>query len=220
MSEKGLWVIIPAYNEEKHITKVIRSTKKYCSNIVIVDDGSKDKTYYSARKTGSVVLRHIVNLGKGAAVKTGADYALKHGAKILIFMDSDGQHEPKEIPKFVKALKEVDIVYGSRKITQKMPFVFRFGNGVLNWLMGFVYSIKVSDTQSGYRALTSEAYKEIKWESNDYRMESEMIVNAGKKGLKYKEIFIRTLYSDDYKGTTAIDGIKIALHILWWKLTR
>ncbi|MBT3405548.1 glycosyltransferase family 2 protein [Candidatus Woesearchaeota archaeon] len=220
MSEKSLWVIIPAYNEEKHITKVIRNTKKYCSNIVVVDDGSRDKTYSSAVKGGAIALKHVVNLGKGAAVKTGADYAVANGAKTLIFMDSDGQHEPKEIPNFVKALKGVDIIYGSRRRSKKMPVVFRFGNYVLNGLMNLIYGMNISDTQSGYRALTSSAYQKVRWSSNDYRMESEMIVNAGKNNLKYKEIFIRTLYSDDYKGTTAVDGVKIALHILWWKISR
>jgi glycosyltransferase involved in cell wall biosynthesis len=214
-----IYIIIPAYSEEKNIAKVLGKVKKYSKNIVVVDDGSRDKTYDVAKKESVVVLKHIVNLGKGAALKTGADYAVEHGADILIFMDSDGQHDPAEIPVFLSSLNGADIVFGSRKRAGQMPFIFRFGNWFISFVSRLLFGMRISDTQSGYKALTAEAYKKIRWKSLGYSVESEIIALAGKKRLKYKEIFIKTIYSDKYKGTTILDGIKIVLNMIWWRLT-
>lgn len=220
MKANDIWVIIPAYNEEKRIKEVIQKTKKYSKSIIVVDDGSKDSTYKVAKKLNIVALKHIVNLGKGAALKTGCDYAIKNSAKRLIVLDADAQHDPKEIPKFIKNLNKVDIVFGYRKLNEDMPFILKFGNGVIRSVTKILYNINLKDTQSGYRAFTAQAYKKIRWNSCDYSMESEMITKAGKHHLKYVEIPIQTIYSDKYKGTTIIDGIKIVLNLIWWRLTK
>lgn len=214
------FVIIPAHDEEKHLSAVIRKTKIYSKNIIVVDDGSKDNTSDVAKKEGVVVLKHIVNLGKGAALKTGADYAVSNGADILVFMDSDGQHDPKEISEFLKNLKGNDIVFGSRRRTKVMPFVFKFGNWFISFLSSLLFGVKLHDTQSGYRTMTADAYKKVRWTARDYSVESEMISLVGKKKLRYKEIFIKTIYSDKYKGTTVLDGVKIVLNMIWWRLTK
>jgi glycosyltransferase involved in cell wall biosynthesis len=215
-----LFVIIPAHNEQKHIGLVIEKVKKYTKNIIVVDDGSTDNTFNIAKNEKITVLRHIINTGKGAALKTGCIYALKKGAEKLIFIDADGQHEPKEIPRFLKELKNAEIVFGSRTFNEKMPVIFKFGNKVINSLNKLLFGIKLRDTQSGYRAIRADAYKKIKWNSSDYSVEAEMVAKAGKKKLKYKEIGIKTIYSDRYKGTTVIDGIKIVLNMLWWRISR
>jgi len=215
---KDFWVIIPAYNEEKHVGKVIEEVKKYARNIVLVDDGSKDKTSEIGRNKKVIVLRHVVNLGKGAALKTGCDFALLKGAKQIIAIDADGQHEPKEIPNFLKSLGGVDIVFGYRKFSQQMPFVLKLGNKSINTATKMLYGINLKDTQSGYRAFTADAYRKIRWKATDYSMESEMIANAGKHKLKYKEIPIQTIYSDKYKGTTVLDGFKIVFNMIKWRL--
>ncbi len=219
---KNASIIIPAHNEQIHITKVLKKTKKYAkaSNIIVVDDGSKDKTYDFALQEGVTVLRHVINLGKGAALKTGSEYAIRQGAKILVFMDSDGQHRPEDIPKFLKALQGASIVFGSRVPSKKMPAILKFGNWSINMINSLLFGIKLRDTQSGYRAMTAKAYRKIRWKSTSYSVESEMVALAGKKNLKYKEIPIKTIYSDKYKGTTVIDGIRIVLNMIWWKLTR
>jgi glycosyltransferase involved in cell wall biosynthesis len=220
MMKNKVWVVIAAYNEEKNIGKVIDRTKKFCNNIIVVDDGSRDNTYKIAKSKDVIVLRHIVNLGKGAAAKTGCGFALKKGAKVLILMDGDGQHEPKEIPKFLKALKDKDIVFGYRKFTKTMPIMFRFGNKFINIATKLLYGLDLKDTQCGYRALTAEAYKKVRWSSTSYAMESEMIANAGKHNLRYGEIQIQTIYPEKYKGTTVIDGIKIVFNMLLWRLKK
>jgi len=214
------WVIIPAHNEEKHIEKVIKKAKNFAKNILVVDDGSNDKTSFVAEKSGVFVLKHIVNLGKGAALKTGCEYAIKKGAEKIVVLDADGQHDPKEIPNFVNALKKADIVFGYRRLNKKMPFVLRYGNWFIFFMTNLLFGLKIVDTQCGYRAFKSKVYNKIKWNAQDYSMESEIIANAGNHHLKYSQIPIETIYSDKYKGTTVIDGIKIVLNMVWWRLSR
>ncbi|MAH02051.1 dolichyl-phosphate mannose synthase [Candidatus Woesearchaeota archaeon] len=215
--KKKIFAIIPAYNEEKQISRVVKKTKKYVNNVVVVDDGSKDKTKDTAKKSKAIVLRHLVNLGKGATLKTGCDYALKNNADIVIAIDADAQHNPNEIPKFLKNLKKYDVVIAYRKLNKNMPFILKFGNLFINKTINFLYGIKIKDSQCGYRAFTAKAYKKLRWKASDYSMESEMIAKIGKYKLSYKEIPIETIYSDKYKGTTILDGIKIIFNLLLWK---
>lgn len=212
------WVIIPGYNEQKHISKVVQDTFSFCDNVIVVDDGSTDDTSKNAGR--AIVLRHIVNLGKGAALRTGVEYAISRGAKRIVFLDSDGQHDPAMIPEFLENLKHNDIVFGYRKLSGKMPFVLRFGNWFINTVTSILFSIRLKDTQSGYRAFNTEIYEDIKWNSADYSVETEIIANVGRKKLKYKEIPIATIYADKYKGTTVLDGIKIVMNMIIWRFTR
>jgi len=214
---RGVWAVLPARNEEKTIALVVKETGRYVERVVVVDDGSTDSTGERAERAGARVLRHIINLGKGAALKTGCDYAASRGAKVLVVLDADAQHNPSDIPRFLKALRGRDIVFSYRKINKNMPAILRLGNKFLSFSVRVLYKINLRDTQSGFRAFTAEAYRKIRWDANDYSMESEMIANAGKKRLKYAEIPIDTVYTDKYKGTTVLDGIKIFLDLLWWK---
>ena len=213
-----VFVVIPAYNEEKHISKIIKETKEYADKVIIVDDGSKDKTSSIARRSKAIVLTHLVNLGKGATLKTGCDYAVKNNASFIIAIDADAQHDPKEIPRFLEGLKNHEIVLGYRKLNRKMPFVLKFGNWFINKTIRFLYGVKIRDSQCGYRAFTAKAYKKLRWKASDYSMESEMIAKIGKYKLSYAEIPIATIYSDKYKGTTVLDGIKIVFNLLIWRL--
>jgi len=216
--KKKIFAVIAAYNEEKHINKVIKKTKKYIDNVIAVDDGSKDKTAKKAKKSKAIVLRHVVNLGKGAALKTGCDYAVKNKADIIVLIDADAQHDPKEIPKFLENIKSCDVVLAYRKQNRNMPLVLKFGNWLINKTIKFLYGIKIKDSQCGYRAFTIKAYKRLRWNASDYSIESEIIAKIGKHKLSYKEIPIETIYSDKYKGTTILDGIKIIFNLLLWKL--
>ena len=218
MKIKEIWAVIPAYNEERNIASIIKKAKKYVGNVVLVDDGSKDKTAQFGKEAGAIVLRHIVNLGKGSALKTGCDFAVKNGAKFIIVLDADAQHNPDDIPRLGEKLENNDIVFSYRKLSGKMPLVLRFGNWFISSAAKLLYGINLKDTQCGFRAFTKEAYKKIRWNASDYSMESEMISRVGKQRLKYAQIPIETIYSDKYKGTTVIDGIKIVLNMLWWKL--
>jgi len=214
------YVIIPAYNEGERISQVIAKVKEYTDNIIVVDDGSSDKTFAYAKEKGAVVLRHQVNMGKGAALKTGCDYALVKGAEKLVVLDADGQHQPEEIPKFLQELENNDIVFSYRKESEVMPLVLRFGNNVINTILKKTCGGHIKDSQCGYRAFTAEAYTKVRWDSRDYYMETEMIIKASKNRLKYSQIPIETIYSDKYKGTTVIDGAKIVMKMVGSKFLK
>lgn len=219
--DKDAWVIIPAYNEANRINNVILGVKEYIDNknIVVVDDGSKDKLSEIIDDKKIIVLRHIINLGKGASLKTGCDFAIRKGAEKIIFIDADGQHDTKEIPNFLNSLDQGnDIVFSYRIMRENMPLVMKFGNWVINKTTGILFGINMKDTQSGYKALTADAYRQIRWRAGGYYVESEIVANTGKKHLKYKEIPIQTIYSDKYKGTTFMDGIKIVFNMFLWRL--
>ena len=220
MKKGKIWAVIPAYNEEKSIGKIINETRKYVGKVIVVDDGSKDKTAAIARKSNTVVLSHIVNLGKGAALKTGCDFAVKNRAEIIVALDADAQHEPKEIPRFLEIIKNNDIIFGYRKLNKKMPLVLKFGNWFIGKTIKLLYGVNVKDSQCGYRAFTKDAYKKIRWSALDYSMESEMIAKAGRHNLRHGEVPIQTIYSDKYKGTTIIDGVKIVMNMLLWRFIK
>lgn len=214
------WVVVPAHNEEKHIGSVLKEIKKYTKNILVVDDGSKDKTPEIVKKIKGVRLLQLHrNRKKAGATRAACDFLFKKGANSVILIDADGQHEPKDIPRFEKALEGKDIVFGYRVINNNMPFVFRFGNWVINTVSAFLFGIHIRDTQSGFRAFTKEAYKKIRWGvARGYTMESYMVMQAGKHQLKYAQIPIRTIYNDAQKGTTVRDGVGIVLAMCKWRL--
>jgi len=215
----NIWVVIPAFNEGKRIKKVLKNVKKFTPHVIVVDDGSRDETPAAAKEEGVVLLPHITNLGKGAALKTGCDYALMQGADKIVVLDADGQHDPERIPDFLKSLEETDIVFGYRQLGESMPYILRFGNWFINKMVAKLYGLELRDTQSGYRAFTAEAYKKIRWNARDYSMESEMISRVGRHKLRYKEVPIKTIYGDKYKGTTVLDGIRIVTKLMMWRVS-
>jgi len=211
--------IIPCFNEAENIHNVVKETHSFVDEVIVVDDGSRDSTSAQA-SNADFVLRHEINLGKGAAMKTGVEAAKMRNADILIFIDGDGQHSPSDIPRFLSTLDQraCDIVVGMRKFNRNMPFLFKVGNHSLNALFTLLFGLKVEDTQSGFRAIRSSVINSILWSSNGYAVETEMLANAGKNGLRCVEIPIETKYLDTVKGTTVIDGIKIGASMVRWRL--
>jgi glycosyltransferase involved in cell wall biosynthesis len=214
--------VVPAYNEEKNIKKVVCETKKYVDEVIVVNDGSVDKTAEIARESGALVVNHIVNMGLGFALMTGSEAAFRRGADIIVTIDGDAQHDPREIKKLVKTLVEenLDIVIALRPPDKNMPLVKRIGNSLLYLASKALFNVDIKDTQSGFRAYTVETYKRIKWKSLGYPVASEIVKNIGQKKLKYREVEVKTVYPNKYKGTTVVDGIKIFLSMLWWRVTR
>lgn len=214
------FVIIPAFNEGARIGKVVRESQKYSRNIVVVDDGSTDGTFREAAKTKATVLKHTNNLGKGSALRTGSEYALRQGADTVIYIDSDGQHSPKDIPRLLKELRNADIVFAYRNLARaNMPLTKKFGNFVLDGTLTIFFGVKITDSQCGFKAMTNKTYEKLKLTSNGYTVESEIAAKTGKHHLRFRQVPIETVYNDRYKGTNVFDGINIALHILRWKFT-
>ena len=194
-----IFILLPAYNEEKVIGEVIAGIKKEgFKNIIVVDDGSTDKTFEKAKKEGAIVLRHIINRGKGAAVKTGLEYAKLKNAAIVVTVDADGQHNPKDIKKLVKKVKEgYDVVLGSRFLNKKnkLPLFNRLANFFANILVFLLYGIYVSDSQSGFRAYGERALKYINTSSDQYEFDSEVIREVFYHNLKFAETPIDVFYT-------------------------
>jgi len=215
-----LVAVIPAYNEEKRIRKVVSETALYVDTVIVVDDGSTDDTPKQIANLDKVIaLTHAINLGKGAAVRTGCDYALSIGAENIVLLDGDDQHNPKEIPRLTAHLKKNNIVFGQRKQSKSMPAFYRVGNWGLTTASKLLFGIGIGDSQCGYRAMSVKAYKLVRWQSSDYGMESEMIVRTGMAKLSYEEVFIQTIYHEKYKGTGLFDGVKILFSLLKWRMT-
>lgn len=213
--------IIPAFNEYQHLTDIVRRTRHWVDEVIIVDDGSTRPLKEIVGADASLFfIRHRINLGKGAAMKTGIALAQRHGADVVVFLDADGQHLPEEIPTLLEPLREgrADLVFGVRRFHERMPLVARLGNQFLTKALKMLFKIGVSDTQSGFRALRLSVYPQLIWQSSRYSVEAEMIVNAGKNEVRFAEVPIQTIYHDAYKGSTVIDGVRIIIHLVLWKL--
>lgn len=214
------WVVIPGWNEEKYIRTVLAKVAKVTSNIIVVDDGSTDSFARIARTFTPHVLSHAVNLGKGAALKTGCDYAFsKLKASAVIFMDSDDQHDPDDLHKFFQALDEQhQVIFGVRAFDQNMPLVRILSNRALSLIVKFLFGTYVPDIPSGYKALTSTAYKRVKWEATDYSVEMEIAVKVAKYRLDFIPIPVKTIYHDLVRGMTVLDTMGMFGKLLLWRI--
>ncbi|AEC51932.1 Glycosyl transferase [Pyrococcus sp. NA2] len=192
-------IIIPAYNEELTIGSVVALAKRY-GDVLVVDDGSKDRTSEIAREVGALVIRHNTNKGKGEALKTGFKYALNNGYDVVVCLDADGQHNPEEIPLLLKQILEdkADLVIGSRYLNnahKNIPLYRRIGLWVLNTITVLASGVKITDSQSGFRALNRKALEEsLELSANGYHIESEMIAQLSEKGLRITEVPINVRY--------------------------
>jgi glycosyltransferase involved in cell wall biosynthesis len=214
------FVVFPSYNEEKRLPATIAKVKTFVPlhHIVVVDDGSKIPIA-SLLPRGVIVARHKVNLGKGMALRTGCELAIKNGAKSIILMDADGQHDPRELPKFINLLSKYQVVFGARYIGKGMPFWRLLGNRFLNYSVTFLFNLKLHDVWCGFRAFDASLYPLILWNSTDYSSDVEMAVNVGKHNLSHTELFVGTIYHDkgSVTGTTLHDGLKLLLELFLWK---
>jgi glycosyltransferase involved in cell wall biosynthesis len=220
----NIFVVIPLFNEEKHITKVLKDLSPYKIPVVVVDDGSNDNSKFKVQnlKLGNVkLLQHKINLGKGAAMKTGADYAFANGADAVIFVDSDGQHDMTDLPKFIEALssKDFDVVFGSRNYDYGVPLVRYLGNKFASVVMVWFFKVYISDVVCGFKGMTKDAYKKLRWDSSGYGVEAEIVARLGKNKLKFCEVPVKTIYHDKVKGVTILDAFGIFGEIIKWKLT-
>jgi len=216
------YVVVPAYNEEKTIGNVLRELLQYFKGeeIVVVNDGSRDKTREVAQEKGVVVLTHLVNRGLGGALGTGIRYALLKGAELILTFDADGQHLVDDALRVMKPVAEgkADFAVGSRLKgdVSEMPFVKRFGNFVLDFITAVFAKKYVSDSQSGLRCLNRECASKIKITCDRYAVSSEIIIEASKNGCRIVEVPIKAVYTEysKKKGTNILEGVKIAFNLL------
>ena len=198
-------VVIPCYNEEVSIGSVVLRALTYTDQVVVVDDGSADRTAEVARLAGAEVVRHGVNRGKGAGVRTAFEYARKHDADVLVLIDGDGQHDPEEIPQLIAPILngEADMVNGSRflvKHRHHVPAYRRIGQDVLTLATNAGSGHRLTDSQNGFRAFARKTFGCFTFGENGMGIESEMLMDAAKARLRIKEVPIDVRY--DVAGST------------------
>lgn len=224
MKSSKIIAIVPAYNEEKIILSVLKELKKEVNEIVIIDDGSKDMTAELAEKEGVSVLKHLINLGQGASLKTGLEFALQKGADIVVTFDADGQHKASEIKKIVKPIieGECEVVLGSRFLEDKsnIPALRKFILKIATIFSKLSLGLEITDTHNGFRALSRKAASLIDIKQAGMAHASEILQEIKKNNLSFKEVPVTIEYTSysKGKGQSSLNALKILWDLLIQKL--
>ncbi|AKB43074.1 glycosyltransferase family 2 protein [Methanosarcina vacuolata] len=211
---------MPAYNESNSIANIILECRKYVDEVVVVDDGSSDNTADIAESLGAYVVRHETNKGYGAALKNCFETARKLDAYAMVIIDSDGQHDPFEIPKLLEPLNNgFDLVIGSRFVNgngKNVPLYRKFGMRILDIATIMAGGIHVTDSQSGFRAYGKKAIECININGVDMSAGSEILLQAQDHRLKHTEVEIHCRYDvDDCSSQSPfLHGSKVLLRLL------
>lgn len=218
-----VYVVVAAYNEAKYINRFLEKLKTKTSNFIVVDDGSSDKTSQVASKYTQNLLVHSVNLGKGAAMKTGADYAFAHcDAKAVIFMDGDDQHDVEDLEKFYQLINQQgdnQLILGVRSFDNSMPLSRIIGNRIASFLVKILFGKYVPDIPSGFKAMSKSTYRQLRWGSNDYGVELEIACKAAAMNLPFTAVGVKTIYHDLDRGMNLTDPVKMIYKILLWRFS-
>jgi UDP-N-acetylglucosamine---dolichyl-phosphate N-acetylglucosaminyltransferase len=218
-----IFVVVPAYNEERTVVKVMEELFKRGFNLVVIDDGSNDETYKRAKNVidknvnKGFIYKHLLNRGLGASLRTGITAALLHDPDIIVTFDADGQHDPEDIKKVCRPIEkgEADIVIGKRNFDD-MPLAKKLGNQIMNLITWIFYGVKTNDSQSGLRAFSRKAAELVNINSREYGVSSEIIGEVKTKDLKLEEVPMKTIYTDYSmsKGTNTKVGLKILFKLI------
>lgn len=218
--EQRTWVVVPALNEAAVIRDSILGLKTVFPNVVVVDDGSDDATGKEALAAGAIVLRHPLNLGQGATIQTGIDFALGLGAAYIATFDADGQHDAKDLKRLVEVLarENVDIVLGSRFLgrtegmTRTRSAVIRMGVLITNLTTG----VRLTDAHNGMRAMTAATARRVHIRQDRMAHASELISQIGKLQLTVKEVPVTIRYSaySRAKGQKMSNSFRILLDLV------
>jgi len=189
-------VVIPAFNAAETIGALVRDVKRQGLPVLVVNDGSNDQTAPIASQEGAVVISHLRNQGKGRALRTGFEYALRSQYDGVITMDSDGQHDPAEIPSLIQAgeRQHAGIVVGNRMATATMPLLRRWVNRGMSWIVSAVAHQQFPDSQSGFRLIHKEVLANTPLRANGFDIETELLLAAAKRHWKTIFVPVRTTY--------------------------
>jgi glycosyltransferase involved in cell wall biosynthesis len=209
-------VIIPCYNEDQTIGTVVAGVKTHNPEyeVIVVDDGSEDKTSAVAQKAGAIVFRHPYNIGNGAALKTGIREA---NGEILIFMDADGQHRPEDIQLLVDEMDNYDMVVGARTASQQSSLLRRIGNTIYNRLATYVTKFDIQDLTSGFRCVKAQSARKFLYllpNTYSYPTTSTMYILRTGRTLKYVHVNVRHRQSGTSQIRIFNDGVKFFLIIV------
>lgn len=210
--------LIPAHNEERFIGSLVLSARQYVDLVIVVDDGSSDRTAEIATMAGATVVQHQINQGKAAAVNTGFTYARQLNPSAVVMLDGDGQHSAREIPQVLEPVLqgEADIVVGSRFLHVKsdIPAYRQIGQHALTLATNVASGVRVSDSQSGYRAFSARALETLSFGQSGFSVESEMQFQAREHQLRVVEVPISVIYAEPAKRNPFTHGMQVLNGIL------
>jgi glycosyltransferase involved in cell wall biosynthesis len=195
---RGLCAVLPAYNEELVIGSVVLHTKQFVNRVIVVDDGSSDRTAEIAKLAGAEVIQLEHNTGKAYAILLGLRRARETGCIVAVMLDADGQHDPREIQRVAGLVSagKADLVIGSRFLQKNggIPAYRQVGQKILDLFTNIGSKTSVTDSQSGFRALSRKALDNLDFKSDGYNIESDMIVHFSAQGLSIMEVPISVNY--------------------------
>jgi glycosyltransferase involved in cell wall biosynthesis len=217
-SEAKIIVCVPAFNEANSISDIVQKSKKYANQVIVYDDGSRDNTYDVAISAGATVIRNRENNGYGVAIRSLFQAAKEQEADIMVTLDSDGQHNPDEIPYLIERLKQgFDIVIGSRFLRnddkEKVPRFRSFGIKTITKLTQTGTSSKITDSQSGFRAYGKDALSKINLFEDGMAVSTEILLRANEKKLSITEVPITINY--DIENTSTHNPIRHGIGVLY-----
>jgi glycosyltransferase involved in cell wall biosynthesis len=189
----------PAYNEEKYIGSIVLQCGRHCDEVVVIYDGSTDRTAMVAELGGATVVKHTENMGYGAAIQSILAEAKRRDADVLVILDADSQHNPDEIPTLIDSLSQgADIVIGSRAMhPNSVPRLRRLGHRVLSYFTNILSRGGIRDTESGFRAYSKKAIQGLKLREQGMAISAEIVSVATARGLNVVEVPISVSYSKD-----------------------
>jgi glycosyltransferase involved in cell wall biosynthesis len=191
--------LIAAYNEERHVSQVVMGTRAHVPDVVLVDDGSADRTAAEAEAAGATVIRHDQNLGKGRALRTGLAHVLTRPFTHVLFLDADLQHDPAEIPKLLEARDAGagDFVLGEREFLKgAMPPARYYSNVIGSRILSSLIGAEVMDSQSGFRVIRADLLRRIDLTGRGYEIETEMIIKLVRAGARLDRVPVSRLHYD------------------------
>ena len=209
--------VIPVFNEKHSIGNLVLKAKQYCNDVIVVDDGSTDKTADILKTLGCKYVLHADNQGQGAATRTGVNVALRLGADIIVTLDGDGQHSPDNIPLLLKPVLDntADVVVGSRIAQlQGVPEYRKLGIDFITWLYNVGSQYKLSDSLLCLRVFKSEVLRNIQIEENRFGFCPEMLIKIRQKGYRIKDIPINCIYHDDYSLNSTYSPVRLGLILM------
>ena len=211
--------VIPALNEDTRIVDVIKSAQKYVSTIIVIDDGSTDKTGAVSEKAGAIVIRHVENCGSGAATMTGVEAARAMNVDCIVPLDADGQHDPKDIPAMLAPItkRKADIVFANRfGQRNSIPAIRRLFNAIGNLVTFAATGRWVADSQCGFKVFGPKVVEQIDLRMSGFEYCSEIVRESVQQKWRVAEVPTKVIYSEYTlaKGQSFSSGVKTALKIL------
>ncbi|MFH1899979.1 MAG: glycosyltransferase family 2 protein [Patescibacteria group bacterium] len=213
LPQNKIAIVLPAYNEKLLLDDLLSEIKFFFKNqvhIIVVDDGSADMTFEIASKYTDFVLKHLVNLGKGSALRTGCKFAFYTlGVDYVILMDADRQHAVSDLVKFIgKINKGQNLILGVRSF-EGMPMLVALANKLTSSILKVIYGIYVPDILSGYKAMSKFVYESLSWRAVGYEVEIDIARTIAKEKMSFSTLRIKTIYPGYVKGVSFVDAVEV-----------